>query len=125
LRNSRARVSLEGGEALEISGRDLNDAMQSSRRAQDRHDAEVALADAANEVRADQWRSAFRSARARVDAAGATVAGLRARAAGSPDALQWEERIAAAQALLRSAESDLAALDRRASNSAVPREWRR
>ncbi|MFL5248643.1 MAG: trypsin-like peptidase domain-containing protein [Myxococcales bacterium] len=125
LRDSRARVSLDGGEALEISGREINEAMRSSRRAQERHEAEVALADAANEVRADQWRSAFRNARARVDAAGAMLTDVRGRAAGSPDASQWEGRIAAAEALLRSAESDLAALDRRASNSAVPREWRR
>ena len=125
LRDSRARVSLDGGEPLDISGRDLNEAMQSSRRAQERHDAEVTLADAANEVRADQWRSGFRNARARVDAAGATLADVRARAAGSPDASLWEGKIAAAEALLRSAESDLGALDRRASNSAIPREWRR
>jgi serine protease Do len=128
LADSSAKVSLDGGDPLEISGSDLIAAAGASRKAQERHEAQASMADAANDLRAERWRTAFRNARARVDAASAVVSDMRSRAASEgndPEQSPWRSRIAASESLLRSAQSDLDALDRRASNASVPREWRR
>ena len=128
LGDSPAQVSFDGGKPLVVPGAKLSAAATASRKAREVQHASVAFVDTVNDVRAEHWRTAFRNARARVDAASAVLADARSRASQSgtgSEASQWQARAAAAEAVLHAAESDLADLERRASNEAVPREWRR
>ena len=84
--------------------------------------------DAVKDLKAEQWRSAFRNANSRLNAARALLAEARSRAdsAGSEgERAGWQGRAIEAEVFVRDAEQQLADLERRASNAAVPREWRR
>ena len=122
-----ALVRYQGGEPLRVPANALLDARNLSQNMEAKKSVVTALDDAVTQLHAEQWRSAFRNAIARIEAAKAMLAAARSRAdsaANDGERIVMQERITAAEALVRDAEQQLADLDRRASNAAVPREWR-
>lgn len=122
-----AMVRYQGGEPVRVPANALLAARNLSQNMEAKKSAAAAIDDAVNQLHAEQWRSAFRNAVARIEAAKAVLAAARSRAgsAGSDgDRAESQLRLTAAEAQVRDAEQQLADLDRRASNAAVPREWR-
>ena len=123
-----AQVRFEGGEPISVPGEALLAARNLSRGTEAKQNAIAAIDDAVKDLKAEQWRSAFRNANSRLNAAKGLLAEARSRAdsAGSEgERAGWQGRAIEAEVFVRDAEQQLADLERRASNAAVPREWRR
>jgi serine protease Do len=122
-----AQVRFEGGEPISVPGEALLAARNVSRGTEAKQNALAAIDDAVKDLKAEQWRSAFRNANSRLNAARALLAEARSRAesaGGEGERAGWQARAIEAEVFVHDAEQQLADLDRRASNAAVPREWR-